>query len=388
MNSSKRGTPDFLLLILTFILVCFGLVMVFSSSSATAAADPDIADKFYYLKKQVIWVILGSIGMLTLMNIHYSKLKKWFLPYLIVVMVMLVIVLFRPPVNGAHSWLQIGNLGIQPAEFAKLSIILYLSALISKKGEKFRDFQSGLLPVIVMVGLLSSLIFMQPDFGSSVIFLACAFTVILTGGANLKHLFSIIGIIGATGAVFIGIYALIKQDLGYRFDRVTCFLDPWSDTSNACYQILQSRYAFGHGGLTGTGIGRSVQKLHYLPEAHNDFIFAIVGEELGFIGTSLFLLAYLLFIWRGLIVALRCPDLFGTLIGTGVMGMLGAQAFINIGGVTGAIPSTGVTLPFISYGGSSLLVCMFSMGILLSVSREQQEPNASASYNKKAVPVR
>ncbi len=359
-----------MLLLLTFLMVGFGLVMVFSASSAYAGVE--FSDKLYYVKRQVVFAVFGTLLMFTLMNIHYTKLKKWFLPILAIVVVMLIVVLFRPDRNGARSWFLIGSLGIQPAEFAKLAIILYLSALISKKGEKFRDLRKGLIPALLVVGGIAMLIMAQPDLGTCIIFVACALTVIVAGGANLLHLTALVGVLGSLATAVIGIYSIIKEDLAYRLARFTCFLDPWHDTQNACFQILQARYAFGHGGITGAGIGQSIQKLHYLPEAHNDYIFAIIGEEVGFVGSTLFLLIYLLFLWRGLIVALRCPDNFGTLVGTGIMGMLGVQAFINIGGVTGAIPATGVTLPFVSAGGSSLLVCMASLGVLLSISREQR----------------
>lgn len=377
MNSPQRGTPDFILLALTFLLVGFGTVMVYSSSSAVSGFM--FNDSLYLTKKQMMWAGIGVAGMLLTMNIHYMKLKKLFIPYFMVTLLMLFIVLFSEPLNGAKRWINLaGYASIQPSEFAKLAIILYLAALIQKKGEKFRDFHKGLLPVLLIVGFVSGLIMLQPDLGTTIIFLFCALVVIVVGGANLKHLFYVFSLIASIFAVFISVYLLITdpKEYGYRMDRITSYLDPWADQQDTGYHLIQSLFAFGHGGLTGTGLGQSIQKLHYLPEAYNDFIFSIIGEEFGFIGTTLFILTYLFLLWRGLIIALRSPDVYGTLVGTGIVSMLGFQALINIGGVTGSIPITGAPLPFISYGGSSLLVNLISVGILLSISRESNKMDA------------
>lgn len=372
MNEPRRGTPDFMLLLLTFLLVGFGLVMVFSASSVTAlASDKFNNDPLYFLKKQAIFALLGTVGMFFLMNVPAGKLKPLLRPAFIGVLVLLVLVpFFGIKLNGARSWFNLGPFTMQPSEFAKVAIILYLSLLISKKGERFRDLKNGLLPAVIIVGIVAGLIMMQPDFGSTMILVLAASLVIIVGGANLKHIFMAVGSIGAIAAVVLTLYFLSSSSAGYRMDRISCYLNPDSDPQGACYQIMQSLYAFGHGEVTGAGFGKSIQKMHYLPEAHNDFIFAIIGEELGLLGTMLFLFGYLLFLWRGIIVSLRCPDPFGSLAGTGIVGLIGIQALINMGGVTNTIPMTGVTLPFISYGGSSLLVTMCSVGILLSISRE------------------
>lgn len=368
-NPPRRGTPDFLLLVLTLGLVGFGLVMVFSASYNTSAYY--FHDPFYYSKRQVVWAIIGTAAMLFLMNTHYSKLKKWYVPYFIGVVFLLILVLiFGVERNGAKSWFGIGSFGGQPTEFAKLGIILYLSALICKKGEKFRNFKKGLLPVLIIVGFVAFLVMLQPDLGSTMILLLTSAVVIVAGGARMKHLL----LIGITSSVFVTLAVAVKALFfginGYRTERFTAFLDPWKYPLDSGFHIIQSLYALGHGGITGAGFGQSIQKLHYLPFAHNDFIFAIIGEELGFIGSMIFLLIYMLLIWRGLTVAVRCPDVFGTLVGTGIIGMIALQAVINIGGVIHAIPITGVTLPFISFGGSSLLATLMAMGILLSISRE------------------
>ncbi|RKN86662.1 putative lipid II flippase FtsW [Paenibacillus ginsengarvi] len=372
MNETRRGTPDFMLLLLTFLLVGFGLVMVFSASSVTALAREKFGnDPLYFVKKQAIFAAVGTVGMFFLMNIPVAKLKPLLRPGFIAIIVLLALVpFFGFEANGARSWFSLGPFNMQPSEFAKVGVILYLALLISKKGERFRDLKKGLLPTVIIVGIVAGLIMLQPDFGSTMILVLAASLVIVVGGANLKHIFLAVGLIGLISGCVLALYLLTSSTAGYRMDRIACYLNPNSDPQGTCYQIVQSLYAFGHGEVTGAGFGKSIQKMHYLPEAHNDFIFAIIGEELGFLGTLLFLFGYMLFLWRGIIVSLRCPDAFGSLAGTGIIGLIGIQALINMGGVTNTIPMTGVTLPFISYGGSSLLITMCSIGILLSISRE------------------
>ncbi|MBP2112282.1 putative lipid II flippase FtsW [Paenibacillus silagei] len=381
----KRGTPDFQLLILTLLFVGFGLLMVFSSSSSlTLASEKYSNNAFFFVKKQLIWAVLGSFIMFVVMNIHYSKFKKWYAPIFVITLVLLLFVATTEGINGAKSWMSIGTLGIQPTELAKLSIILYLAALITKKGERLRDLRTGYIPVMIIVGIVAGLIMLQPDLGSCMILVATSGLIIYAGGASMKHIMGSIGLLILGVALVWGAKtaidslsphtekAEIKQD--YRQGRIEAFLDPAKDASGTGYHIMQSLIALGEGGTQGSGFGKSIQKLHYLPYPYTDFIFSVIGEELGFVGTALFLLLYLYFIWRGILISLRCTDPFGTLVGIGIMGLIAIQAFINIGGVTNTIPLTGVTLPFISYGGSSLLVTMLCMGIMLSISRETNRP--------------
>lgn len=373
-ESGQRGTPDFLLLILTLLLVGFGLIMVFSSSSSMAVTKEMYNnDSLYFVKKQLIFAGLGTFIMLTLMNINFQKYKKLFILFFVGTLILLIIVPFVAPLkNGARSWLDIGGFGVQPTEFAKLAIILYLAAIIAKKDEKFRDFKRGLLPVMIVVGLFAFLIMLQPDFGSCAILVMCASAIVIAGGSNLKHIMLSSTVLLGLAALGTSFYFLInpEADFGFRGDRFTSFLDPFADQQGDGFHLIRSLEAFGHGGLIGAGLGNSVQKLFYLPYAYNDFIFAVIAEELGFIGTTLFILFYVFFLWRALIVSLRCPDIYGTLVGVGLVSLIAIQALINMGGVSGAIPITGVTLPFISYGGSSLLTLLTGMGILLSISRE------------------
>jgi len=388
-ESGQRGTPDFLLLILTLLLVGFGLVMVFSASSSIAVSKPGYNnDALYFLKRQLLWVGLGSFIMLIMMNIHFQKYKKLFILFFIGTLVLLFLVpIIGESRNGARSWLGFGSFGIQPTEFAKLAIILYLAAIIAKKDEKFRDFKRGLLPVMIVVGFFAFLIMLQPDFGSCAILVMCAAALIIAGGSNLKHILLSSAVLLGLAALGTSFYFLLNPgaDFGFRGDRFTAFLDPMADQQGTGYHLSRSLEAFGHGGLTGAGLGNSVQKLFYLPYAYNDFIFAVIGEELGFIGTTIFILFYILFLWRALIVSLRCPDIYGTLVGIGLVSLIAIQALINMGGVSGAIPVTGVPLPFISYGGSSMLTLLTGMGILLSISREYNRvEKSSAAANRKS----
>ncbi|KQY87555.1 rod shape-determining protein RodA [Paenibacillus sp. Root52] len=384
-TKTKRGTPDFQLLILTLLLVGFGLVMVFSSSSSIAIASERFNnDPLFFTKKQLMWALIGVVGMFFAMNIRFNKYKKLYAPFFLFTTVMLLLVLITGKVlNGARSWIHIFGFSVQPAEFAKIAIILYLAALITKKGERFRDLKTGYFPVLIIVGFVAGLIMLQPDFGTCFILVSTCGLVIYAGGASMKHIMGSILLVVLGGALAFGANALFSSmsspddatstvteaKTNYKIGRIQAFLNPLSDPTDGSLNLYRSLVAIGDGGITGSGVGQGTIKLHYLPNAYNDFIFSVIGEELGFLGSTLFLLVYLYFIWRGIIVSLRCPDPFGTLVGIGIMGLIAIQAFINIGGVTQTIPVTGVTLPFISYGGTSLFVMMVAMGIVLSISR-------------------
>lgn len=377
---TKRGNPDFFLLFVTLVLVGFGLVMVLSASSIIALQK--YGDMWYFTRRQAIWILLGLFAMGVLMNIPYVKFQKWFLWLTLASLLLLILVLipfFGIKVSGARSWLGTDSFRIQPSEFAKLAIILYLSALISKKGEQFRDFKKGLFPAMTVTALFALLIALQPDFGTAAILTGIALAVIVAGGANLKHLF----VIGTPVLLGMGLLAL---KFPHVIQRLTSFHDPWSDPYGAGFHLIQSYYAFGHGGITGVGFGRSIQKYEYLPHPHNDFIFSVIAEELGFIGVCFVIFLYMLLIWRILFLCQRMRESFCTLVGVGVTSMIGIQAFINIGGASGVIPISGVPLPLISYGGSSMLVTLMGIGIILSISREvnrrkavQAKPKSQAS---------
>ncbi|OAJ74120.1 rod shape-determining protein RodA [Brevibacillus sp. SKDU10] len=380
-----RGVPDFLLLFLTVLLVGFGITMVMSSSYIYAqtgiltskGCDQCLGDGLYFAKRQIIFAILGLFLMLFVMNIPFSFYKKNFLLIAVGSFFLLLLVYipgFATKANGAQSWIKLGFMNLQTSEVAKLGLILYLSALIAKKGDAFRSFKTGLIPPLTVTGIFFLMIMGQPDLGTAAIILGTAGVILIAGGANIKHIFLLTV---PPSTLFITTYIMVKQ---HAWARLTSFTNPWSDPLDKGFHMVQSLYAIARGGIFGTGFGKSLQKYLYLPEAYTDFIFSVIAEEMGLIGTSIFLLLYLLLIIRGLQISLRSTDTFATLAGTGIVTMISIQAMINIGGVTGAIPLTGVPLPFISYGGSSLLICMTSMGILLSVSRDvNRQKNAQST---------
>lgn len=365
-----RGKPDFTILFLTLLLVGFGIVIVYSASSVFSFHKYGIDT--YFVKKQLTWASIGLVFMLFTMNIPYTFYKKHFVSIALGGLFLLLIVLI-PGIgtvqNGARRWIDLGFASLQPTEFANLAVILYLSALIAKKGNAIQDFRKGLFPVMVVMGVFCGVIILQPDFGSSVILMLTGLSIIVAGGANLKYL-SIIGMpVGIIGFLFVFFSP-------YRWERMQNIGNPWADGMDGLgngYQLVHSYFALAHGGIAGAGFGKSIEKYLYLPEAQTDFIFSIMAEELGFIGVCLFLFMYVCFLWRILLITLRVQEPFAILVGIGVVSMIAIKACFNIGGVTGLLPITGVPLPFISYGGSSLLLHMLSIGIILSISRENDK---------------
>jgi cell division protein FtsW len=371
---ARRGSPDFWLLIMTIAWVGFGIVMVYSASSAETAFLHK--DAMFYTKKQLIAATIGSVLLVLLMNIHFLLWRKLHAVLLAGVAAMLVIVLIASGDAYPRSWLYIGSFSIQPAEFAKLAIVLYVAAMMTKKLPHMHPFHRSLLPILIVIALCTALILLQPDLGSAIVFLCCAVLVLIVGGMRWKHML-IGGLIAVGGVATLIAMVVTSGATNYRVQRFLCYMNPWQDAKGWCWQHVQAEIAFGHGGLFGAGFGQSIQKLFYLPEAQNDFIFAVFGEEFGFVGVVVFIVFYTIFMWRAVIMSLRCSDRFGTLIGIGMIGMLTVQTLINIGGVSRTIPLTGVTLPFFSAGGTSLIVCMASMGILLNVSRYATRAAAS-----------
>lgn len=364
MKPTQRGKPDFFLLFLTFCLVGFGLVMVFSSSSAVSVYKH--GTPWVFTQKQALFAIVGMVAMFFFMNINVRVLKKSAFLLLLLSFILLILVLvIGDEIKGAKRWFGIAGFGIQPIEFVKLAVIIYLASFISRKEERLRDFRTGILPIMIVISLICLLLLLQPDYGSMLILLAIVAIMMFIGGIRFKHLLT-------AGIIVVPICVLLIWTQNYRLSRFTAFLNPWDDPLGSGFQLIQSLFAFGHGGIHGAGFGQSIQKLHYLPEAHTDFIFPIIAEEFGLIGSAIFIFAYLLFIVRGWSVAIKSKDLFQILLGTGIVTMIAIQALINMGGVTGTIPISGVTLPLISYGGSSLLVSMSAVGILLSISRGNQ----------------
>ncbi|MDD4909890.1 MAG: putative lipid II flippase FtsW [Candidatus Omnitrophica bacterium] len=350
----------------TVALICLGLVMIYSASSIYAWEN--YKDSAFFLKRQLLYVILGAIGGFFTLSFDYALLRKAAKP-LMVFSVFLLLLLLLPgisrEVSGARRWFRLGLIGFQPSELAILTMIIYVSDFISRKKGIVRDFYSGFLPPVMVLGFVTLLIFLQPDFGTAVGMGTVTLIIIFLGGARLAHLGSILL------AAFPFLYVLVFS-VPYRRARIMSFLNPWLDPKGSGFQIIQSQIALGSGGLFGVGLGEGKQKLFYLPAAHTDFIFSIIGEELGFLGTMAVVILFVTLIWQGVNIARNSPDLFGCLLSVGVTSMLAFKAFINIGVSCGILPTKGLPLPFISYGGSSLLFDMIGVAILLNVAKHAE----------------
>lgn len=358
-----RKDPDFAIFLVVLILLAIGLVMVFSASFIIA--EEQHGDPFHFLRRQTIWVLFGLSGMLFFANFSYWNLRKM-TPIILILSFVLLVAVYIPGVgieiNDARRWIGAGGFMFQPSEFMRLVMVIFTAAYLSSKGVYFQDFWSSSFVPLFFVGLAFLLILKQPDFGTAVIITATTVIAIFAAGMPIKHLLAI-SAIGLPATTFF----MIGEK--YRRQRLFSFIDPWEDKLGAGYQLIQSLYAFGSGGLFGVGLGRSRQKLHYLPEAQNDFIFAVIGEELGLIGAVVILLLFFILIWRGFKISLMAPDLFASLLAVGITVMIGLQVLINIGVVTGSIPVTGLNLPLISAGGSSVFFTLCGIGILLNISR-------------------
>lgn len=359
----SKAAPDFLLIAVTLTLLSVGLIMVYSASAVGATYKFD--DAFYFAKRQLLFAGLGVLAMFFFMNIHYWTWRSWSKILLILCFALLILVII-PGVGrvrgGASSWLGVGAFSIQPSEFMKMGMIIFLAKFLSEHQKFVTTVKKGLVPSLSLVFLAFGLIMLQPDLGTGTVLVITCMMMIYVAGARIKH-FMFLGAVGLVG------FAGLIISAPYRIQRITSFMDPWSDQLGSGFQIIQSLYAIGPGGLLGFGLGQSRQKFQYLPEPHTDFIFSIVSEELGFIGAVFVLLLFTLLLWRGIRIAIGAPDLYGSLLAVGIVGMIAVQVMINIAVVTGLMPVTGITLPLLSYGGSSLTLILCSIGVLLNISR-------------------
>jgi len=355
-----------LLFVLTLVLFVFGVVSVYSASSVMALGE-GLADHHYMLR-QVVGGAMGLVVLGLMAQVDYRRLERLAWPILGVVALLLLIVVvpgteaIAPRVNGARRWLQVGAVNVQPSELAKYAILVWTAMLAVKKQEKLPSLSRGLMPFLVVWGAVELLIFLEPSLSAAVVVLLLAALVVFAAGARIGH-FLVLGLVGLPllwGQV---------EGVAYRLRRVVAFLDPSHDPAGVSYQIQQALIALGSGGLFGLGFGRGQQKFGFLPEPHNDFIFAMIGEEWGFVGTVVLVGAYGLFALVGYRIARQAPDLFGFLLAIGMTNLIVVQAFLHIAVNTALVPTTGVTLPFISYGRSSLIVCMAAVGTLMSVAR-------------------
>jgi len=357
---------DHSLLIITIVLALVGLVMVFSASAVVAGNR--FHDPGYFLKRQLAWLAFGFLLLHLASHIDYVWWKRLSIPLLGLTAVLLVMVLIPSlgvSAKGARRWLRLGPISVQPAEIAKLVAVMYLAAYLAKKEDRLTGFLSGLAPALLVIGVLGGLVLLEPDLGTVVVMGSVAIGLLFLGGARLSHLLSL-------GLCAVPAVLVLVLSSSYRRQRLMTFLAPWKDASDAGFQITQSFLAFGSGGLFGVGLGEGKQKLFFLPEAHTDFVLALVGEELGLVGTGVIILLFALFAIRGFQVAARARMPFGRYLGMGITLLIGVQALINACVVTGLVPTKGLTLPFVSYGGSSLVTCMFGVGILLNISRDRQ----------------
>ena len=364
----KRQPPDLLIVFAVAMLMAIGMVMVFSSSGIPSSGGSmgALSHGFYYLRKQLLWALLGTVALIAAMCFDYSLLKKWagyiFLGGMLLLAAVLVPGLGKE-VSGSMRWFDIGPFSFAPSVAIKLCMVIFLAASLSRCGENIQLFWKGMAPHLAALGAAAGLILAQPDLGTAVSIGGTAYLLFIMAGARALHLviLAFLGMAAVAGAIYLE---------PYRMARFWAFLDPWKYSLGSGFQIIQSLYALGSGGLFGVGLGGSHQKMFYLPEQHTDFIFSILGEELGYLGVLVVLALFFLFIWRGFRTAWGCPDSFGCFLAAGITSMIGLQAIINIGVVSGVLPVTGIPLPFISYGGSSLLFNMIGVGILLSVSRD------------------
>lgn len=370
-----------MLLVATAMLVIMGLLAVYTSSFAVGYHE--FGDTNYFVGRQAVFALLGVGALVLFMRMDYNKLRAWSVPMLLLALAGLVAVLL-PGIgverNGATRWLVFGPVSIQPSEFAKLAVIIYIAAWLASRGKDITQFSLGFVPFVLLLGIVGGLVIAEPDMGTTIIIFLTASTLFFVAGAPLSHLGLLITVGGAIS------YAVILQR-DYQLDRLASFVNPESDPQGGGFQVIQLLVALGSGGPLGLGWGEGRQKFFYVPGSHTDGVFAILGEEVGFVGLMAILGLFAFFIYRAVLVTLRSRDRFSMLLSIGIIAWIAGQTLINIGGITRTIPLTGVPLPFLSYGGSSLIMLMAAVGVLLSVSRhssgERVHPRAAPTGGRR-----
>ena len=361
---AERNGIDLTFLFLVLILLSIGLIWMFSASYAYSYYET--GDSFYYIKRQLLFAVVGVVMMLAIANIDYHILHRFAFLIYAGTLFLLVVVLIVPTREDAKRWINLGFTTFQPSELAKFAIVLIFAHLISVNYERMKNPRYGVWPFLVLLGVVVMLMLLEPHLSGTILIVSIGVVMMFVGGTDLKWFM--------LGGVLIGVAivaaVLIPGVVPYAMDRLQYWIDPWSDPQNKGFQTIQSLYAIGSGGLMGVGIGNSRQKHLYLPEPHNDFVFSVVCEELGFIGATLIILLFVLLIWRGYVVAMRCRDRFGSMLAVGLTTQVGVQTVLNIAVVSNTIPNTGISLPFFSYGGTALVMLLCEMGVILSVSRQ------------------
>ena len=348
--SSFLNNPiDFTLLITILLLLGIGLIMVLSASSPSALAET--GDSYKFFSKQLIFAVLGVIAMMAISKIDYRFYQKFYKHAWWIALILLIAVkLIGKKVNGAQRWIYVTEtLSFQPSEVVKFLVIIFYAGILVKNRDDLPYFGKGLIKHIVMLAPLIGLLLIEPHFSASIVIIGIVCIMMISAGCKFTQFLAVGGGVGIPAAVLL----IIKSP--YRLQRVVSFLDPWKDATDTGWQVIQSLYAIGSGGLFGVGLGESKQKYLYIPEPHNDFIFSIVGEELGFIGCALIIVLFAIFIWRGVLIAMKAPDMFGSLVAIGITALVGIQVIINIAVVTSSMPATGMPLPFFSYRWNSII---------------------------------
>ena len=362
--SSFLNNPiDFTLLITILLLLSIGLIMVLSASSPSALAES--GDSYSYFSKQLIFAILGIVAMLFISKIDYRFYEKFYKHAWIISLILLALVLIAGQiVNGAKRWIYVTEtLSFQPSEVVKLLMIVFYAGILVKDRDELGSYTKGFIKHICLLAPIIGLLLLQPHFSASIVIIGICSIMMIMAGCKFWHFLATGAVVGVPGLIFL----ISKAE--YRLQRVITFLDPWKDATGDGWQVIQSLYAIGSGGLFGVGLGESKQKFLYIPEPHNDFIFSILGEELGFIGCAAVLILFAIFIWRGILIAMRAPDMFGSLVAIGITALVAIQVVINVAVVTSSMPATGMPLPFFSYGGTALFILLCEMGVLLNISR-------------------
>lgn len=354
---------DTFLLVTVLLLVVFGLIMMFSASYANALYL--FGDSYYFIKSQLRYAILGVVLMLIASRVSYKFYYKWAWPIMIVSYILLFLTLFMRPINGAKRWIIIGGFTFQPSELVKFAVIALFAKLIADAPEKMKDFKYGFLLFMGILGAIALIMLQQTHLSGTILILLIGAVLMFVGGSKLRW-FAIVGGLGVTG---LAAYVLLSDKMEYAMSRIYTWIDPFQYTTDQGYQTVQSLLAIGSGGLMGLGLGNSRQKHLYVPEPQNDFVFSIICEELGFVGAVLVIILFMLFIIRGFAIALRARDRFSSLMAIGITSQIGVQAILNIAVVTNSVPNTGISLPFFSQGGTSLVILLVETGILLSISR-------------------
>jgi cell division protein FtsW len=363
-TGAPAQTYDRHLLFAVLLLVGIGIVMVYSASSALALKK--YGSSFHFLKKQALFSLIGMVVLVVFSHIPFRVYRSLTYPVLLTSLGLLVAVLVSGAglsAGGSQRWMRLGPVTFQPVEAARLALVFYMAYSLSKKRDGLRQFRIGFVPHVLVLAVFAVLLMLQPDFGSVVIFSALVWVMMFVAGVPIRHLLSALLLMAP-----LAYYLMVGA--AYRIRRLVSFLDPWQYPDGEGYQIIHSLMAFGTGGLWGTGVGKGYQKLFYLPEPHTDFIFAVIGEELGFLGVVFILGLYGIVLWRGISIAFRCRDEFGMYMALGITTAIGLQVSINLGVALGLLPTKGLTLPFLSYGGTSLLLNMASIGILMNIGAQ------------------